>query len=106
MHHDEKRFPNPEAFDPAHYLNADGSLNQSIPSPTESGVMGFGRRICPGRHFSADSVWYSIAATLSTFNFRKARDKEGREIEPRMEYSTGLLRYVFLFHPGGVRNRD
>ena len=94
MHHDEKRFPNPETFDPAHFLNADGTLNQDIPSPTESGALGFGRRICPGRHFAAESAWYGIVCILSTFNLRKTKDDYGRDIEPRVEFSTGLLRFA------------
>ena len=94
MHHDEKRFPNPEAFDPIHFLNPDGTLNHEIPSPIESGALGFGRRICPGRHFSADSAWLSIACILSTFNLRKAKDGAGKDIDPRVEYSTGLLRFA------------
>lgn len=94
MHHDEKRFPTPESFDPFHFLNTDGTLNENIPSPTQSGALGFGRRICPGRHFSTDSVWLSIACVLSTFNLRRAKDERGNDIVPTAEYSTGLLRFV------------
>ena len=86
--HDEKIFPNPEAFDPQRHLNAHGSLADVDLSET---VFGFGRRICPGRHFAADTVWLAIAQMLAVFEIRKVVGKDGRLIEPSGLYTSGIL---------------
>ena len=91
MYHDEKRFPEPETFDPAHFLNDDGTLNQDIPCPTESGAFGFGRRICPGRHLACGSMWIGIASVLSTFDLQKPLSPDGRVIEPEGGHTSGLV---------------
>jgi hypothetical protein len=44
-------FPEPERFNPARYLNADGEIDPSVRDP-RTAVFGYGRRICPGRFFA------------------------------------------------------
>nr|BAL05105.1 cytochrome P450 [Phanerodontia chrysosporium] len=88
--HDETRYPNPEAFDPTRFLTPDGKLNPSAPDPVEA-AFGFGRRICPGRHFAMDAIWMNLAFILATFNIEKPLDEAGRPIEPSGLYTPGLL---------------
>ena len=95
MFHDERRYPEPDRFDPGRFLNEDGTLNMSAADPAEA-AFGFGRRICPGRHLAMASVWITAASILATFNIEKAVDEAGNIIEPGKAYTPGLIRYVHL----------
>lgn len=90
MLHDEKRYSNPCAFNPARFLAQDGQLNANVPDPTEA--FGYGRRICPGRHFALDVGWLTMANILAAFSLEKPLDKDGNVVEPSGEYTTGLFR--------------
>ncbi|GJE84149.1 cytochrome P450 [Phanerochaete sordida] len=94
--HDETRYPRPALFDPTRYLTPDGQLDKSAPDPTEA-CFGFGRRICPGRHFALDSIWISVACILATINIGKALDETSLPIEPKEEYTPGLLSHPVPF---------
>ncbi|GJE96529.1 cytochrome P450 [Phanerochaete sordida] len=63
--HDETVYPEPHLFKPERFLRADGSLNNDVREPVEG--FGFGRRICPGRHFAQDMLWITIAHVLAVF---------------------------------------
>lgn len=89
--HDESKYPNPDAFDPSRYLQPDGQLNPNAPTPTEA-AFGYGRRICPGRHFAMESLWVLIVYVLATLQIDKAKDADGKVIEPSGEYTSGMLR--------------
>ncbi|KAJ7693224.1 cytochrome P450 [Mycena rosella] len=86
--HDEEMYPDPHLFKPERFL-LDGKLNPAIQDP-ETATFGFGRRICPGRHMATSSLMITIASILATMNIKKARDKNGEEIEPSHEYFPGL----------------
>ncbi|KAF7789967.1 hypothetical protein EIP86_000915 [Pleurotus ostreatoroseus] len=96
MLHDEDKYPQPERFYPERYLREDGTLNPAAPDPAEA-AFGFGRRICPGRHLARASVWMSVASVLATFDIQKAVDEAGNAIEPRIEYTAGLISYPVPF---------
>jgi len=49
-------------------------------------------RVCPGRYMADATVWASIASLLSVFDFKKARDAEGKEINITPVFSDGGLR--------------
>ncbi|KAF9222718.1 cytochrome P450 [Gyrodon lividus] len=68
MTRDEVRYPDPNDFKPERFLNSDGTLNDD----TVSYVFGFGRRICPGRHFADASLWSAIASVLAVFKIEKS----------------------------------
>lgn len=90
MLHDEKMYPNPEVFDPTRWLTPDGQLVKMNPDPLDLSF-GFGRRICPGRHFAYDTIFIAVAHMLATFEITKAIDADGNTITPKGEYTTGLI---------------
>ena len=90
--HDESRYSNADAFDPSRFLDAKGRLDRSIPEPVEA--FGFGRRVCPGRHFVMDAAWIAIAHMLAVFSIEKPLDDSGNAIEPSGKYSSGSFRYA------------
>ena len=90
MLHDERTFYEPEEFIPERWLNEDGSLREEM-RDAELAAFGFGRRICPGRHLAAASIWIGIASVLTTFDLVKPVDKDGKIIEPSGEYISGLV---------------
>lgn len=88
MSRDEEKYPDPDEFRPERHFGSDRLLiSDSIPT---NPLFGFGRRICPGR-FAADSmVWAAIVSILATFRIEKAKDVEGREIDVKNQFTTGL----------------
>ncbi|KAJ7115441.1 cytochrome P450 [Mycena epipterygia] len=88
--HDEAVYEDPYAFKPERYL-LNGKLNPDMQSPSPEIVYGFGRRICPGRHMAALSIWISIASILATFDIKKAVDEGGNTLEPTYEYFPSLV---------------
>ncbi|KAJ6472593.1 cytochrome P450 [Mycena sanguinolenta] len=83
-------YPDPHSFKPERFLLSEGKLNSAIRDP-ETVAFGFGRRVCPGKHMAAASLWIVVASILSTFNIKKAIGEDGREIEPTQEYSPGVI---------------
>jgi len=75
--HDPELYTDPEVFKPDRFLNEDGTFRDD---PTISLAFGAGRRICPGRHFVAATLFVVTASVLSVFNVTKATDKDGNEI--------------------------
>lgn len=90
MSKDEVKYPNPYDFKPERFFVADGQLNDD----TVDFPFGFGRRVCVGRYFADASLWISIVSLLATFRFMRPLDKEGKEVDPIFQWSTGLS-----FHP-------
>ncbi|KAF8884186.1 cytochrome P450 [Infundibulicybe gibba] len=90
--HDPVEFPDPEQFKPERYLNADGSLNLERRDP-DVAAFGFGRRICPGRHVSDNSLYSYVSTVLATFDIAPPLDANGKymKIEDRM--TAGMLCY-------------
>ena len=93
--HDSEIYADPETFDPHRFLrkNAVGDLeiNGDVPEP-ESGVFGFGRRICPGRHMIYESLWITIACILAVFDISKVKKVDGTVITPQANFTSGFLR--------------
>ena len=51
-------------------------------------------RICPGQHVGDASLWIAIASMLATFDFLKAQDDHGNEIDISPQFTVGLVSCV------------
>lgn len=82
-------YPEPEIFKPERFLNPNGTLRDDV---TLTSVFGFGKRVCPGRHY-VDATLFIVAATvLSVFCIEKRCDCEGAPFI--FTYSGSLVRCV------------
>jgi cytochrome P450 len=68
MLQDPARYPEPDVFKPERFLNADRTL---LDDPVLTSVFGFGKRICPGRHFADATLFISIASLFSALSIEK-----------------------------------
>ncbi|KAF9489513.1 cytochrome P450 [Pleurotus eryngii] len=85
---DEKTHKNPSVFSPSRFLpKPDGD-----DEPLVGSAFGFGRRICPGRHFVLDSVWMLTAKILTTLDLSAGRDENGNLAPPPLEFSHTVSR--------------
>ena len=80
--------PEPSEFHPERFLTKDGQNAEPDPHDT---VFGFGRRICPGRFVADTSLFLIIAHTLAIFNIRKPIGPDGKEVEPRVAFTPGIV---------------
>ncbi|KAG5730241.1 O-methylsterigmatocystin oxidoreductase [Termitomyces sp. T112] len=79
--------PHPEDFQPERYLKG-----TDYPDPREL-VFGFGRRICPGRHFAESSIWIMMANIIAMLDVgRTSEDKEKGKF-PELDFTCGLVRH-------------
>ncbi|KAE9397614.1 cytochrome P450 [Gymnopus androsaceus JB14] len=86
--------PNAHEFEPKRWLiktnGGEWELNPEMLDPTAISF-GFGRRVCPGKHMGLSSLWINIASLLHSFNITRAIGKDGKPIEPRVEYVSSML---------------
>lgn len=87
--HDEATFPEPDVFKPERFLPTSADDSTKIPFP--DAAFGYGRRICPGRYMARDAVWIAMVSILASFEITKAVDDEGKEIEPKDEFTSGII---------------
>lgn len=96
IHNDEKRYPNPRAFDPTRYANdfqssSEAALN-SDPTMRDHFLFGAGRRVCQGMHIADRSLFLAISRLLWAFNFLPDCDSTGNICLPDANNLTeGLL---------------
>lgn len=94
----------PDKFLPSRFLGP-----TPAPDPTNF-VFGFGRRSCPGKQLADSSVWLTVARSLAVFDISKGLDETGREVEPDVCFSPGVVSHPspFLAHivPRSSRHED
>ncbi|GJE98985.1 cytochrome P450 [Phanerochaete sordida] len=93
--HDNSRYPDPESFNPARFLDHEGKLRKDVPDPMQA--FGYGRRICPGRYFVFDTLWMTEANILAVFSIQKPQDELGNAVEPGGEYTSGTFSFPTPF---------
>jgi hypothetical protein len=71
-------------------MNSDGTL---LDDPVLTSVFGFGKRICPGRHFVDATLFISIASLFSVFNI----EREGKGSDKLSDYASGSVFSRYLF---------
>ncbi|KAI0676609.1 CyP450 monooxygenase [Trametes maxima] len=88
---DENVYPEPREFKPERFLK-DGKLNQEIPDPSQF-AFGYGRRVCPGRHFAEASLFLTIACVLHTLDVSAPLDAHGNPVRPAGKVTSGVISY-------------
>ncbi|CAA7259346.1 unnamed protein product [Cyclocybe aegerita] len=91
MTRDETLYPDPETFDPTRHLGY-----KPQPDPFTF-IFGFGRRICPGAHLAEMSLFLNICSILAIFDISEAIDANGNEVEPKVEWTSGITRNLRPF---------
>ncbi|KAH6917900.1 cytochrome P450 98A3 [Coprinopsis sp. MPI-PUGE-AT-0042] len=87
--HDPEVFDEPFKFKPERYMK-DGRLDPTVLDP-ESATFGFGRRICPGRWLSNDSLFLMAASLVAAFNIVPAKDEQGQPIPLKYELPSDII---------------
>lgn len=85
---DERIFPDPEVFIPERF---DGIQPGPAPLDPRELVFGIGRRVCPGSSIAEATMYLVMANLIATMDITKARDKNGKEIEPEVVRTGGLV---------------
>ena len=87
--HDPTRYPEPDTFKPERFLDAEGSL---LDDPVLVSAFGYGKRVCPGRHFAEATLFITVASLLSVFNVEKGETSDGQPFE--YTYTGNVIRFA------------
>ncbi|KAF8815532.1 cytochrome P450 [Phlegmacium glaucopus] len=93
--HDPEVFNDPMEYRPERYLK-DGKLNPDVLDPS-SVAFGYGRRICPGRHLSDNSLYSIVSCLLAVYDIKPPVDDHGNIIKLEPKFTSGLLSYPVPF---------
>ncbi|KAJ8081567.1 hypothetical protein PM082_007412 [Marasmius tenuissimus] len=94
MARDERVYSDPAAFDPSRFL----PVPEGRGEPFSPSIWGFGRRICPGRHFADLVIWNVAACTLATLEILPPKNERGNVIIPELVTTEGLTSGVAPFN--------
>ncbi|EJD01825.1 cytochrome P450 [Fomitiporia mediterranea MF3/22] len=90
MQRDQKEYPEPDKFIPDRWLPTGGKEG---PRDVLKTYFGFGRRICPGRHFADNTIFIGGASILAAFKITNALDENGLPVPPKAEFVPRFLRH-------------
>ncbi|OJT02970.1 O-methylsterigmatocystin oxidoreductase [Trametes pubescens] len=76
MSRDPQAYPQPDEFIPERFMKV-GECGSGVRDP-EKYQFGFGRRICPGRHFANDALFITVASVLHVFNIEPPLGPDGK----------------------------
>jgi hypothetical protein len=68
----------------------EGKIDPTVRDPATASF-GFGRRICPGRFFSENSLFSIVAHVLTVFDIKPGLDENGKEVEIKPDMTPGFL---------------
>ncbi|KAI0705578.1 CyP450 monooxygenase [Earliella scabrosa] len=89
---DPEAYPDPEAFKPERFLK-DGQFSLDTARDPATIAFGYGRRICPGRHFAEASLFIIVATVLHTLSVSAPLDEHGRPQALQGKMTSGILSY-------------
>lgn len=102
--HDPHIYSDPASFEPDRYLEP-----RNEPDPATE-AFGYGRRICPGRFLADESLFLTISRLLAVFDITKAVDENGKEIDPEIDITPGLigrpLDFPYCIRPRSAKSVD
>ncbi|KAK7439838.1 hypothetical protein VKT23_017410 [Stygiomarasmius scandens] len=84
--HDPQEYKDPSIFNPERFLGPDPE-----PDPTDRGLFGYGRRVCPGAHLADVSVWINIVKAVAGLQISRASGEDGKPIIPVPETTDGVI---------------
>ncbi|KAJ7482980.1 cytochrome P450 [Mycena galericulata] len=84
--HDPAVYADPFVFNPDRFLGP-----TPAPNPTDVGLFGYGRRVCPGTYLADVSVYIAVAKAVAGLTITRATDANGREIDPVADTTDGIV---------------
>ncbi|KAM5546126.1 hypothetical protein V8D89_000252 [Ganoderma adspersum] len=103
--HDPEVFPEPEDFKPERFLNSAGTVDVHGREPADV-AFGFGRRVCPGRHFADSTLFILFASLLSAFEIAPPMGEDGTPLEVIWEATDDLIVSQPKFHQYSIKPRS
>ena len=96
--HDPQQYPNPFKFDPGRFIpSGKENIVQQDPLELEL-VFGFGRGIFPVQHVAEATLFIQMATFLAFLQVLKNVNESDHFIEPKIEFTTAIVRYVSIFN--------